>query len=214
MDTSRIHEYHYANRMKENGAKFLRLIAAGCLGIVLCSTALIAQPTATDGGFYDMGVVGDVGIASAGGSVTGLSKGVTYTLNPDNQHPSPSGSPYIITPIINGSETGTPMIFTITVIGANAVTVTFQLPPTLVSVAEEGQLQCVFSSTSGYRDGTADGLPAANGNFNPNVTNTFSTGNAGGTITLNIGITVIIPATASTGTYQGVVSCTASITGM
>jgi hypothetical protein len=88
------------------------------------------------------------------------------------------------------------------------------LPSVLIGTVSSTAIHCTFGSTSLYRDGTADGNPEASALFNPNVPNVFNVSNAGGTVTLNLGIIVTIPATAVTDTYQGVVSCTATITGL
>ncbi|HLX13417.1 MAG TPA: hypothetical protein VKS81_11445 [Bacteroidota bacterium] len=148
------------------------------------------------------------------GTMTSLTKGYTYTLSPSILPAVPANSPSLVTPIINGHEAGFPMVMTLAVDSLSPVLVTFQLPSVVSDSSGIHQLACSFSPGSLFRDGSADGDSAANGLYNPNVSNTFLVGTRGGTLTLCLGITVAIPENVFATNYRGTVACTVSITGM
>jgi hypothetical protein len=211
------------------------------MALMLVSAMAMAQTTATDAEFYTVGVSGSVQFtAGAPGSLDNLSKGYTYTLNPDQY--STGGAAIaagagVVTPIINGAEAGIPMNFQITVTGAASVAVSFELPSVLTGTGAgyssslggssngtglyggtgNDYLVCSFSPTSLFRDLVTDGyttVSTGGSSYNPNVTNVFNVGNAGGTVTLWLGITVTVPANAPDDTYEGVVACSAIVTGL
>ncbi|HLX12041.1 MAG TPA: hypothetical protein VKS81_04435 [Bacteroidota bacterium] len=218
------------------------------LAVVLVGAMANAQTTATAAEYYTVGVAGDVTFTTtAPGQLDNLSKGYTYTLNPDQYVFTASGVPGgqsdgtgVVTPSINGGEAGVPMNFVLQVTGAGSVAVSFELPSVLTGsqqgftnspgsvssagspgTATEDFIRCSFSPTSLFRDQTADGLTTANGtggaSYNPNVTNVFNLNDGGadaGQVTLWLGITVTVPANAISDVYQGVVACSAIITGL
>jgi hypothetical protein len=182
------------------------LIAVFAL-VLLASLAHAQLASQAASALYTVEVVGNLAIAANDGEVDALSPGYTYTVNPDAAGAfGGSGAP--ITPQITGNEAATPMEFDVTADAGTAVQVTFELPTVLTGQGVGGALKCSFGAQSLYLAETGQLL-------NPAVPNVLTSGAGGaGTYTLFLGITVVVPANTATDIYQGVVSCTASITGL
>jgi hypothetical protein len=186
----------------------MRNILIAVFALVLVATMANAQlASQAASALYTVNVIGNLAIAANDAAIDGISPGFTYTVNPDaNGVFGGSGAP--ITPQITGNETATPMEFDVTADPGTAVQVTFELPTILTGTGIGGAIKCSFGPQSLYYAETGQLL-------NPNVPNTLLSGAGGaGQYTLWLGITFVVPANTATDLYQGVVSCTASITGL
>ena len=131
------------------------------------------------------------------GSLKCLSKGITYSIDPDINAATP------VSPIITGNETGTPMKFVLTGQKDSFVSLSFSLPTMLTGATGEN-IPCAFPSIGVYWEETGV-------RFNPNSPMTIQLGGTG-TSTLYLGITLTIPVSVPDGDFTGTVLCSASYT--
>ncbi|GEM_PF-6448400 len=136
---------------------------------------------------------GNLNINSDDGYIAELSKGYTYTLNPD------WNAPYPVTPVINGDEEGEPVEISLVGTPGTTVTVSFKLPPVLVGY-KLGVLPCEFPANSVYVDETGE-------RWDPNAPRAITFG-ANGEVLLLLGIRVTVPpGVAANDEYYGIVTC-------
>jgi hypothetical protein len=187
----------------------MRNILIAVFALVLVASLANAQlASSASSGLYTVEVVGNLAVAANDGEVTGLSPGYTYTVNPDVNGAFGGIGGVPVTPQITGNEGATPMEFDVTADAGTTVQVTFELPTVLTGQGIGGALKCSFGPQSLYYAETGQLL-------NPAVPNVLTSGaGGGGQYTLFLGMTVVIPGNTATDIYQGVVSCTASITGL
>jgi hypothetical protein len=133
------------------------------------------------------------------GEIKNLSKGHAYTLDPN---PNDSIS---VTPIVNGTETGTPMEIKVDGIPGSWVFVDFILPTSLVDTISGRQIPCFFSTNSAYW-GNLDTT------WNPNDS-VVTTIDGSGVLPIHLGISVSVPDTAIEGTYKAEVGVVAYYSG-
>lgn len=176
------------------------LIAVFALALVLAltSTSNAQLTSASAGAVYTGSIIGELTLDAADGEITDLSRGYTYTLDADVNAVTP------VTPVINGSEAGTPMNFAVEVDPGSNVTLSFILPTFLIG-ATAGNLPCSFPSNGLYWEETGQ-------RFDPNSPVSFQVG-VGGAATFDLGITVTVPVTAAVDDYTATVSCLATISG-
>lgn len=178
------------------------LLIAFALVFALACTS-IAQPvsTASSGATFTASVTGTLTIVASAGTIDNLSRGYTYTLIAD------PNATVLVTPVINGAETGLPMNFAITGDPGGFVQMDFDLPTSLIG-ANAGNLPCSFNSVALFWEETGR-------YFDPNGPVVIQLG-TGAAATCDLGITVTVPVNAAGGgdTYAGTVTCLASITGL
>jgi hypothetical protein len=180
--------------------KAMVVLFALALVFALSSTSNAQNNTAT--GLYQVDVVSGLTVTITDGSINALSAGQTYTVSPDINNPNP------IAPIVNGGEAvGSLLQIAVAASGSLTFELTLDLPHTLVGAVNT--MPCSFATNSMYRE---EDFSLSN----PNVPNVFSMGNGGGNVvTLDLGITVAVPANALDGdVYTGYVTATASVLGL
>jgi len=180
-----------------------------------------AQQNASADALIEVDVIGGLTItANQGITISNLTPGYTYTLNPDpaSDVGGFTGGTNAVVPMINGTETGAAADFALATTSGTPenVVVSFTLPAVLVANGVSGgsgtggTLAISFSPTSAV---VIDAATGTNGQiFNPNVPTTIPVGIAGCDVWL--GCTVTVPATSYPDSYFGIVVCTASITGL
>lgn len=174
------------------------LIAVIALVFAFALTTNAQVTSVSAGAVYSATIIGELTLSAADGEITDLSRGYTYTLDADINASTP------VTPIINGSEAGTPMNFALTSDPGGFVSLAFTLPTMLIG-ATAGNIPCSFPSNGVYWEETGE-------RWDPNSSKTIQVG-VGGAATYDLGITVTVPVTAAVDTYTGTVSCLATITG-
>ena len=157
--------------------------------------------TVSAGATYIASVTGILTNVAFPGKIENLTRGYTYTLNPEPAVFVP------VYPVINGAENGIPMTFALSGDLGGFLLMEFSLPTNLIGVSA-GNLPCSFNGTSVFVE--EDGR-----RHDPNGAITIQIGQAG-IATVDLGITVTVPTNAAAGadTYTGTVTMIASITGI
>lgn len=159
-----------------------------------------AQKSATASAVFHATVAGTVQLEVSDGTITDLAKGYTYTLD---SNPN-AGSP--VSPIILGSESGTPMEIEIASDPGTNIELSLTLPSSLVCSHHSGVLPCSFSSDGLYWRKTGQ-------RFNPYSPVTIQVGNDSVESFL-LGIIVTVPPDISEGEYTGAVNFFATLNGL
>ena len=173
------------------------------MAIFVFMTVSFAQPvvTASAGATYTASLNGVLTNVASAGTIDNLNRGYTYTLSPDPNAFVP------VTPIINGAETGVPMVFALSADPGGFVQMDFQLCSNLIG-ANAGNLPCSFNAMSVFWEETGR-------YYDSNGPVVIQIGQFG-IATIDLGITVTVPINAAGGadTYTGTVTMLASITGL
>ncbi|MBI1805763.1 MAG: hypothetical protein HYR76_01775 [Ignavibacteria bacterium] len=180
--------------MKYMNFVWLVLLVSVCAGR---SSAQLATGSATSQISVTPAGIG-LTLSSVDCDVSDVIRGVTYNVIFD-----PAGGASIIHPADNGEATSD---LGVDIVGdpSQNLVVLFELPASLSGSA--GAIPISFGSTSGVR--VEDGAL-----FNPNIRNTFNSG-TGGTVSLRLGFTFTVPASALSGdSYFGTILTTAAFTG-
>jgi len=118
------------------------------------------------------------------GAVRGLSKGATYALDPEHS---------TIQPVVNGKESGVPLMFKLGIMPCGAVNYQFALPSVLNGPLGQ-TIACSFDTNSLY-------WTEGHLRLDPESTKCLPS-DSGGFITLMLGITTVIPSQAPSGDYS------------
>jgi hypothetical protein len=176
----------------------LLLVVFALVLVFAMATNGSAQSSISAANAFVATVQSTLALSGGDGAIGPLSGGFTYTLDADinaAQH---------VTPLVNGSEDGTPLQMVITSDAGTAVEVTYGLPTVLIGAS--GALRCSFASNSAMCEETAS-------RYNPNAPFVITVG-SGNTATLDLGMTVVVPPGALAEDYTGMVTCTVALTGL
>jgi hypothetical protein len=167
--------------------------------IVLAVGLVSAQNVVTAPGLVVVNVAAGTALAltPTDGAVSALSPGYTYKVDPIGLQ---------VLPLINGSEScdQIPEWLVEGDLGAE-VNISFMLPTKLIG-ALSGSIPVSFGPYDAY---IVENLTA----FNPNVPFTGNLGGSG-TLTIDIGFTVVVPANAGADDYTGTIVGTVAYTGL